>query len=65
VTGAFHLSNSSGTKLISSVNVPATGGWETWATVTVTAKVTLPAGQQVLTVNQDKAGWNINYMKLQ
>lgn len=60
VTDAFHLSNSSGTNLSGSVNVPATGGWQTWTTVTAT--VTLPAGTQVLTLNQDNSGWNINYM---
>jgi len=59
VTDAFHLSNSSGTNLSGNVNVPATGGYQTWATVT--ANVTLPAGQQVLTLNQDNGGWNINY----
>jgi hypothetical protein len=30
----------------------------------VTANVTLPAGQQVLTLDQDNAGWNLNYMSL-
>jgi beta-glucanase (GH16 family) len=60
VTDAFHLSNSSGSNLTGSVNVPATGGWQTWTDVTAT--VTLPAGQQVLTLDQDNAGWNINYM---
>jgi beta-glucanase (GH16 family) len=60
VTDALHISNSSGTNLSGSVNVPATGGWQTWTNVTAT--VTLPAGQQVLTVNQDNPGWNINYM---
>jgi len=62
VTDAFHLSNSSGTNLSGNVNIPATGGYQTWATVT--ANVTLPAGQQILTLNQDTGGgvWNINYM---
>jgi hypothetical protein len=43
------------------VNVPATGGWQTWTTVTV--PVTLPAGQQVLTLAQDAGGWNLNSMQ--
>jgi chitinase len=60
VTDAFHLANSSGTNLSGSVNVPDTGAWQTWTTVT--ANVTLPAGQQVLTLDQDNAGWNLNYM---
>jgi hypothetical protein len=60
VTGAMHLSNSAGTNLSGAVNLPATGGWQTWTTVTVT--VTLPPGQQALTVNQDTGGWNVNFM---
>ena len=58
VTDAFHLSDASGTNLSGLVNVPATGGWQTWTTVT--ANVTLSAGTQVLTLNQDTGGWNIN-----
>jgi hypothetical protein len=58
VTGAFHLSDSTGVSLSGPVNVPATGNWQAWQTVTAT--VTLPAGQQVLTLNEDNAGWNIN-----
>ena len=59
VTDAFHLSNSAGTNLSGNINVPATGGWQTWENVTAT--VTLPAGTQTLTINQDAAGWNINW----
>jgi Carbohydrate binding module (family 6)/Right handed beta helix region len=58
VTGALHLSNASGANLSGAVNIPATGDWQTWTTVT--AHVTLPAGQQVLTLNQDNGGWNAN-----
>jgi chitodextrinase len=60
VGDAFHLSNSSGINLTGSVAVPATGGYQTW--VTVTATVTLPAGTQTLTLNEDAAGWNIDSM---
>jgi len=60
VTDAFHLSNSAGTNLTGSVAVPATGGWQSWTTVT--ANVTLPAGTQTLTLNEDNAGWNIDSM---
>lgn len=60
VTGALHLSNASGTNLTGAVDVPATGGWQTWATVT--ARVTLPAGRQTLTLNQDNGGWNTNHL---
>ena len=37
--------------LSGSINIPATGGWQTWTSVTAT--VTLPAGVQTLMINQD------------
>jgi beta-glucosidase len=60
VADALHIDNSSGSNLTGSVAVAATGGYQTWATVTAT--VTLPAGEQVLTVDQDAAGWNLHYL---
>jgi uncharacterized protein involved in high-affinity Fe2+ transport len=60
VADALHIDNSAGTNLSGNVAAPATGGYQTWATVNAT--VTLPAGVQTLTVDQDAAGWNINYL---
>ncbi|MFD1274574.1 hypothetical protein ACFQ51_32405 [Streptomyces kaempferi] len=40
--------------------MPATGDWQTWATVAT--HVVLPAGRQVLTLHQDTGGWNINHL---
>jgi hypothetical protein len=60
VTDALHIANSAGTNLSGNVTAPATGGYQTWTTVTVT--VTLPAGTQTLAVDQDHAGWNLNYL---
>jgi len=60
VTDALHIVNSAGTNLSGSVAVPATGGYQTW--VTVTASVTLAAGAQTLTVDQDAAGWNLHFL---
>jgi len=60
VTDALHIANSAGTSLSGAVNVPDTGGWQDWATVT--ASVTLPAGRQTLTVDQDNGGWNLYYL---
>jgi len=60
ITDALHIDNSSGTNLSGAVAVPNTGGYETWTTVT--ASVTLPAGEQTLTVDQDSNGWNFHYM---
>jgi hypothetical protein len=58
--GSFHLQSEGGANLSGSVVVPPTGGWQTWTNVT--ANITLPAGQQILTVYDDAGGYNINYM---
>jgi len=60
VTDGLHVANAAGTSLTGPVTVPATGGWQDWTTVT--ASVTLPAGVQTLTVDQDNPGWNIHYL---
>jgi hypothetical protein len=57
---APHLSDASGIDLTGAVDLPATGDWQTW--VTVTTHVVLPAGRQTLALNQDSGGWNINYL---
>src|ERR1700761_9540795 len=62
ITDALHIASSSGTNLSGPVAVPNTGGYETWATVT--ASVTLPAGTQTLTIDQDANGWNFHYFAL-
>src|ERR1700689_3596510 len=60
ITGALHIDNAAGTNLSGSVAVPDTGGYQTWTTVT--ASVTLTAGTQTLTVDQDSNGWNLHYI---
>jgi beta-glucanase (GH16 family) len=62
ISDAFHISSSSGSDLSGTVSVPDTGGWQAWTNVTAT--VTLPAGRQTLTLNQDTAGWNLNWFSL-
>jgi len=58
VTDAFHLSNSGGTNVTGSIAVPATGNWQNWTTVTAT--ISLMAGTQTLTLNEDNGGWNMD-----
>ena len=60
VTDGLHIANSAGTNLSGNINAPDTGGWQTWTTVTAT--VSLPAGKQTLTVDQDNGGWNLHDM---
>jgi fibronectin type 3 domain-containing protein/lysophospholipase L1-like esterase len=58
--GSLHLQNASGTNLTGAVSIPASGGWQTWETLT--ANATLPAGVQTLTLVMDTASYNLNYM---
>jgi lysophospholipase L1-like esterase len=60
VTDGLHIANSSGANLTGNINAPDTGGWQTWTTVTTS--VTLPAGVQTLTIDQDNGGWNIHQL---
>ena len=60
ITDALHIASASGANLTGSVTIPNTGGYQTWTTVD--ASLTLPAGQQTLTVDQDSNGWNLHYM---
>ncbi|MBR7837747.1 RICIN domain-containing protein [Actinospica durhamensis] len=60
VTDGLHIANLAGTNLSGNINVPATGGWQDWTTVTAT--VTLPAGTQTLVLDQGNGGWNVHSM---
>jgi Carbohydrate binding module (family 6)/F5/8 type C domain/Abnormal spindle-like microcephaly-assoc'd, ASPM-SPD-2-Hydin len=60
VTDALHIASPTGANLSGAVSAPDTGGWQDWATVT--SSVTLPAGVQTLTVDQDNGGWNLHYL---
>lgn len=59
-TGAqFQLQNQAGVPL-ATINVPSTGAWQTW--ITVSATVTLTSGIQTLElVSTGTSGWNINW----
>jgi len=48
-----------GVNISGTINVPNTGAWQTWQTVTVTTS-TLGAGQKVLRIVMDTDGFNIN-----
>jgi Carbohydrate binding module (family 6)/Ricin-type beta-trefoil lectin domain-like/Pectate lyase superfamily protein len=62
VTDALHIASASGANLSGSVNLPASGAWQTWATANAT--VTLPAGVQTLTMDEDNGGWNLHDLVL-
>jgi len=56
--GTLALLDANGNNLTGAVTVPATGGWQTWTTVS--ANVTLPAGQQVIELYTSSGGFNLN-----
>jgi hypothetical protein len=58
--GTMQLRNSSGTVLCTA-NIPGTGGWQTWSTVSTTA--TLAAGNQTLRLFAQTGGYNINWVQ--
>jgi hypothetical protein len=61
VGAVFQVLSSSGT-VLATVNVPATGAFQSWQTVT--ANVTLPAGNQTLRLKSTAPpNWNINWMQ--
>jgi hypothetical protein len=58
---SFKMQDAAG-NMLATVNVPTTGAWQAWTTVT--ASVTLPAGQQTVTITSlGVNGWNINWMQ--
>jgi predicted esterase len=60
--GQFQLRNTSGT-VLATFSVPNTNGWQAWTTITAT--VSLPAGQQTLRIlSVSAASWNINWLEL-
>lgn len=60
-TGGVLVLSKNGTD-VGVVNVPNTGGWQNWQTVSIT--VNLQAGQQDLSIFVRKGGWNINWWQL-
>ena len=59
-SGRIQVKNAAGT-VLSTVNVPNTGGWHDWQTISTT--VALNAGQQTLRLYNAKGRWNINWLE--
>jgi endoglucanase len=58
----FQVKNSAGT-VLATVNVPVTGGFQTWQTATAT--ISLAAGTQTIRIQSISAlGWNINWFEV-
>ena len=59
--GIIYIKAEDGTTL-GSVNVPRTGGWQNWTTISTTA--TLSAGSQVLRIYTNPGTWNFNWFSV-
>lgn len=57
--GTLQLESYGGGTVYGLVNIPDTGGWQNWTTVSHT--VYLPAGQQNLAIKASSGGWNLNW----
>lgn len=61
--GVIQLEKAGGSPVYGTVNVPATGGWQTWTTISHT--VQLPAGKLSLGLAAKTGGFNINWIKVE
>ncbi|MFD2785434.1 cellulase family glycosylhydrolase [Hymenobacter rubripertinctus] len=57
--GRISLEQNAGVTLRGTINVPKTGGWQVWTTISHT--VTLPAGRQDIAIGVPAGGYNINW----
>ncbi len=60
--GRLSLDLNGGATVLGTVNVPATGGWQTWTTVSHTVNVN--AGTYNLGVYAQAGGWNFNWLRI-
>lgn len=60
--GVIKLEKQGGGATYGTINVQATGGWQTWTTITHT--VNLPAGQQNLAIAAPAGGYNLNWISI-
>ncbi|MBW8682847.1 carbohydrate-binding protein [Chitinophaga rhizophila] len=63
VNSASSLKVLSDTNTLQTVNLPASGGWQKWITVT-SAPLPLNQGQQTIRIVANKDGWNFNWINI-
>lgn len=61
--GQIQLEKAGGSPVYSSINVPPTGNWQTWQTIS--HNVALPAGEQLIAISAITGGFNINWLKVE
>jgi endoglucanase len=57
--GTMQIQNADGTQILATINVPATGGWESWQTITTTGGFALSGSQAIRIVNMS-GEFNVN-----
>lgn len=60
--GRLSIDINAGATVLGYRDIPATGGWQTWTTVSHT--VTVPAGTHSLGIYAQTGGWNINWIRI-
>ena len=60
--GSFQFEKAGGTVVYGVIDVPATGGWQNWQTISHT--VNLTAGQQEVALASLSGAWNINWFEI-
>jgi hypothetical protein len=52
-----------GDTLLTTIKLPASGGWQNWITVT-SAPFQMPGGKKTLLIQSASSGWNFNWLKV-
>jgi endoglucanase len=60
--GTLQLERAGGTPVYGTLNVPSTGSWQAWTTISHT--VNLSAGSQSFALKASSGGWNINWFTI-
>ncbi|MFG6466194.1 carbohydrate-binding protein [Pelomonas baiyunensis] len=60
--GNLQLEEAGGSVVYGALNVPSTGGWQNWTTISHT--VTLPAGSRKFGIAVRNGGWNLNWFRV-
>ncbi|MCD9015613.1 carbohydrate-binding protein [Fulvivirgaceae bacterium QH1ED-6-2] len=60
--GRLSLDLNAGTTVLGAINIPSTGGWQTWTTVS--HNVTINAGTYNVGIYAQAGGWNINWFRI-
>jgi GH18 family chitinase len=60
--GTLSLDLNAGSIVLGTLSVPATGGWQTWQTIS--HNVTVSAGTYALGIYAAAGGWNLNWIKI-